>query len=308
MLKLSVIIPTRNRPDMVKRCLKYLFKQNYPAFETIVVDASDNNKTREIVLGDYPGVKYLFLPNGKNKRPGSKNLGIKQARGDIIAFIDDDSIVQQGWLKACAVSYTSDDIGGVGGIIIDTNLEKEGYNSNAIGKLTFNGVRIGNFHKNPGRIIEVDHLGGGNMSFRKNVLEKINGFDANYTGSNVLEETDLCVRVRRCGYKILFNPGMSVIHTAARRESVLRTVFTFRREFYITRNSVYFMLVNFGFYRAMAYILLNDTGIVAFLRWLKLRPFMCIFVSIAGKCVGCFVAIKYNILNKKPGRDKHTVL
>lgn len=295
----SIVIVTRNRPDMVKRCLDAISKKNDVDSEIIVVDASTDNRTKEIIVRGFPEVKYFYLENGENQRPKSKNLGINVAEGEIVAFLDDDSIVQDGWLEACVESYTSDKIGGAGGIIIDTNLSKEIYRTDQIGAITFNGTRIGNFNTDPKKTIEVEHLRGCNMSFRRDVLERIGGFDLNYTGSNVLEETDLSVRVRKSGYRIIFNPKMSVIHTAAPRESILRTAFNLKREFYIARNSTYFMLMNFGLIRTLAYIFTNNTNISAFMRKPKFDTFYCIFISVFGKMIGLLVAVKTKIKNNE---------
>lgn len=295
---LSIIIATRNRPDMVRKCLKNVYKQDYANFETIVVDASSNNKIKKIILKSFPKVKYMYFANGKNKRPESKNLGLKNAKGDIVAFIDDDSILQNGWMEACINSYSRSDIGGAGGVITDTNVPKEIYGTDEIGKITFNGTRIGNFDKDPGAIVEVDHLRGCNMSFRREILEKIGSFDINYTGSNVLEETDLSIRVKKAGFKIIFNPTMKVVHTAAAREVVFRETFTLRREFYIARNTTYFMLKNFGFYRTFAYIFTNDTGIVAFLKKPRFNSLCCIFIFVAGKFVGLCAGIRMKLFSR----------
>ncbi|MCX5699837.1 MAG: glycosyltransferase [Candidatus Omnitrophica bacterium] len=291
----SIIIVTKNRPDMINRCLDRLYKQYAADVQIIVVDSSSNSLSKEAVFSKYPKTIYLCIPNGKNNRHLAKNLGIKNATGDIVAFLDDDSIVQDGWLEACVESYTSDDIGGTGGIIIDTNSPQEAYGTDQIGTITFNGTRIGNFNKDPQKIIEVEHLRGCNMSFRRAVLQQIGGFDLNYTGSNVLEETDLSVRVRKAGYKIIFNPKMAVIHTAAPRESILRTTFNLRREFYIARNSTYFMLKNFGLIRTLTYIFTNNTNIPAFIRKPKFNTFYCVFVSMFGKMIGLLAAVKTKI-------------
>ena len=289
---LSIIIVTRNRPDMIGRCLEHIYEQDCGEFEAVVIDTSIDNRTKEIVCNKYPQVKYIFLPNGKNKRHLSKNMGIKNVRGNIVAFIDDDTIIQKGWMEACLNSYGRTNTGGVGGMIIDTNAPKEIYGTDEIGKIAFNGTRLGNFDKDPGAIVEVDHLRGCNMSFRREVLEQINGFDLNYTGSNVLEETDLSTRVKKAGYKIFFNPAMKVIHTAGKREVVFREAFTLKREFYIARNSTYFMLVNFGIWRTFMYMVSNDTGIVAFLRKPRFNAFCCVFIFVIGKCVGLCVGLK----------------
>lgn len=297
---ISIVIPTRNRSSWLNDCIQHLLKQEYSNFEIIVVDSSSDGLTKNLISQKYPEIRYFFLRNGLNKRPESKNIGIQHAKGKIVAFIDDDSMAQNDWLKTCAESYVSNETGGVGGLIIDKNVENsESYRSEAIGRLTYNGTRIGNFFKNPGRIIEVDHLRGCNMSFRKSALEEAGGFDTNYTGSNVLEETDLCVKIKKLGYKILFNPKMAVIHTTAPRETVLRKTSDFRRNFYITRNSTYFMIKNFGIYRTFAYIFTNNAGIASFLKKPSLKSFFCVFVSIFGKAIGLAVGLRLKILKPK---------
>jgi len=298
---ISVVIITRNRPQILKRCLDHLLKQEVSNYEIIVVDSSDNEETKKFLFNNYPNVLYVFLPNGKNKMPTSRNLGFKHAKSEVIAFIDDDCIVQKGWLNACARSYISDVIGGVGGMIIDSEAENESYKNNEIGKVAFNGERIRGFHKNPGRIIEVDHLGGGNMSFRKSIINRLNGFDIHYIGSNVLEETDFCARVIKAGYKLLFNPSMSVIHDAPHEKIIIRKNLNLKRQFYITRNSTYFMLVNFGFFRALVYMFTNNTYIMAFLKNPRLKSLFCIFICSAGKIVGFCVGLRVKLftVNKK---------
>jgi GT2 family glycosyltransferase len=58
----------------------------------------------------------------------------------------------------------------------------------------------------------IDHVQGCNMSFRKTAIRKAGGFDERFGGSAHLEETDLCMRIRKAGYKIVFDPGAELIH------------------------------------------------------------------------------------------------
>ena len=94
--------------------------------------------------------------------------------------------------------------------------------------------------------VEVDHLAGGNMSFRREVLEQVGGLDPNYTLANLRVETDLCVRVKMAGWRILFVPAMAVVHFSERA----RSPFTWSRPYILFshgRNSMYFAIKNFGF-------------------------------------------------------------
>ncbi|MFA5261811.1 MAG: glycosyltransferase [Candidatus Omnitrophota bacterium] len=289
----SVIIPTRNRPEDIEDCLRCLYQQSYPAFEVIVVDASPDEKTKDIVQKKFPQARYEYFPKGDNQRPKAKNIGIGLAKGEILAFIDDDSLVQEGWMEACVNSYSSPETGGVGGFIVEKREENvTPREKDYVARITFNGTRIGTFNFDKGETIEVEHLRGCNMSFRREAVEKITGFDPNYIGSNVLEETDFCVRIRKAGYKILYNPRMRVIHTAGTRYLVQRTVFDYKRQYYITRNATYFMFKNYNALRTLAYILTNNTSVPAFLRKPDAPKFNCIFVGLWGKIVGLWVGVK----------------
>ncbi len=98
----SVIVVTRNRPDMVERCLGALRGHDpQPIMDIILVDASDTSLTRD-VAAKFPEVQYIHFPNGENRRPESKNIGMRAARAPIVVFLDDDSIVSDGGWRNCS--------------------------------------------------------------------------------------------------------------------------------------------------------------------------------------------------------------
>lgn len=98
---ISVIIPTYNRHQSLRRCLDSLTQQTYPkdAFEVIVVDDGSRDATKNAALSftQELSLHYIYKNNGG---PGSaRNLGIHHAQGAIIAFIDDDCIAEKKWLE-----------------------------------------------------------------------------------------------------------------------------------------------------------------------------------------------------------------
>ena len=115
-----------------------------------------------------------------------------------------------------------------------------------IGRLTKNGSLEGWFAADPGRIIEVDHVMGCNMSFRRNVLAELGGFREDYPGiSGVCEDSDMCVRVRRAGYKIVFCPGAATVtHIGAPQAKGKR--FDTRYAYFASRNHMTLLVRNFG--------------------------------------------------------------
>jgi glycosyltransferase involved in cell wall biosynthesis len=90
-VKVTVIIPTYNRVDYLKKTLDSIVAQTFQDFEIIVVDDGSPNDTTEVLCKHYSKVKYIRIPNsGGPAKP--RNTAIKEANGDYIAFVDDDDI------------------------------------------------------------------------------------------------------------------------------------------------------------------------------------------------------------------------
>jgi len=86
---ISCIIPTKNRPQLVVRAVRSILTQTYANTEIIVVDDSTNDETRSILAQTGPKIRYIKNQVSKGA-PYSRNIGIAEAKGDIIAFLDDD--------------------------------------------------------------------------------------------------------------------------------------------------------------------------------------------------------------------------
>jgi GT2 family glycosyltransferase len=289
----SVVIITRNRPGLVHQCLDRLLQQDYGPFETIVVDASSNQQTEEIVK-QYPVVRYIYLPNGKNKMGRSRNLGIEAAKGEVIAFIDDDSMVRDGWLSSLISCYNAEDIGGVGGRVIDEIELKYQIAAPVVGRVFPDGRVIDNFALELNGVIEVDRLKGCNMSFRKHVLQEVGLFDEYY--DNTWDDVDICTRVKKGGYRLLFNPRTVVDHLAAPREDGLpRSVTNPRVMFSYYRNRTYFVFANFGWIGWHLVSLFGRDSAEYFYWFLKnfsVYGFRCLVANIWGKIVGTVAALE----------------
>lgn len=242
----SIIIITCNRPFLLRYCLENVFAQSYFHREVIVVDSSVNDESEQVVTR-YPTVKLIRLRGQGNNMPQARNAGIDASSGELIAFIDDDSMVQPGWLAALVETYNDASVGAAGGRVIGMPQPySEQFTGSprllvqASGRVVARGAGLVSSES-----VEVDHLIGCNMSFRRLALEQVGGFDPNYTITNLREETDLCVRVKHAGWRILFVPAIAVLHFSARS---LQPYFLERPlvQFSNGRNGAYFAVKNFG--------------------------------------------------------------
>jgi GT2 family glycosyltransferase len=272
-------------------------RQDYDPFETIVVDASSDQQTEEIVKR-YPAVRYIYLPHGKNRMTQSRNLGVAAARGEIIAFIDDDSLVRDGWLAKLVSSYRSEEVGGVGGRVVDETEIQYQLTTPIVGRVYPDGRVVDNFVLELDEVIEVDRLKGCNMSFRRHVFEHVGLFDKGYdaTPHSTFEEVDFCIRVKKIGYKLLFNSQAVVDHLAVPREDGLpRSVTDPRMMFSYYRNRTYFVFANFGWIGwHLVSLFCRDTAeyFYWFLKNFSVHGFKCLVANIWGKIVGTVAALE----------------
>ena len=94
--KLSIIIPVFNRPNLLDKCLVSIYKQNYKNFEVCIIDDCSTADLKSIA--DKFSARYFYLE--KNKGPAfARNFGAKNAKGEILVFIDSDVLMTQGFLR-----------------------------------------------------------------------------------------------------------------------------------------------------------------------------------------------------------------
>jgi GT2 family glycosyltransferase len=206
MTRISVVLPTLDRPEAIYNLLRHLEHQTLKPFEIVVVDQSAVPDDRVAAYaGANPLVRHHRIP--VKGLPNARNVGVGLSRGDVVLFLDDDSIPDPDLVRFHAGNYADRDVDGVGGRVLG------GYDEC--------GAVIGRFRESDGKVIRnfggttrcaVDHLPGGNMSFRREVFDRVGGFDFRYGGSAIGEETDFCLRARGAGYRFVFEPRASLEH------------------------------------------------------------------------------------------------
>ncbi|MBW1779888.1 MAG: glycosyltransferase [Deltaproteobacteria bacterium] len=197
---ISVIIPSYNSENTISACLTSLQDQSYTdGFEIVVVDSS-HDSTPKMVGSAYPWVKLIHL-NRKTDPGTARNVGIGQASGDLIAFLDADCVVARDWLERIARAHKSSyDI--VGGIV---KLSPE--TDNLVGCAGYM-AEFREFLPRK-RKQEVAHIPTCNISYKKRIFEEFGLFQGEYYPQ---EDLIFNHRLWKRGERLLLDPTICVWH------------------------------------------------------------------------------------------------
>lgn len=203
MRTVSVVINTFNRCASLERTLRSLEWLDYENFEVVVVNGPSDDGTEKLLDRWSGRIKRGRCPNRNLSE--SRNIGIRMASGEIVAFIDDDAYPDPAWLDHLVAAFDWDEVAAAGGPVIGhTGFWYQVWHSRA--------DRFGNFWTdfppcvNPTRLLasprsrEYTYTIGTNSAFRRNVLVELGGFDEEF--EYYLDETDLCCRITDAGFVV----------------------------------------------------------------------------------------------------------
>jgi GT2 family glycosyltransferase len=198
----SIIVVTlgRNITDL-KECLESLLVQTYTNFEILIIVDASSPKIRTVLnYYEHENRVKLFFNDNVIGISRARNLGIREAKGDIVAFIDDDAVALTNWVENLVKCYDNN-IAAAGGKVVLKNPPFH--------KIL---IALNQEQGNDERL--VDFLVGCNMSFRKNNLLDVGLFNPSIDYGN--DETELAIRLVSKGYKIKYCPTAVVKHDDAR--------------------------------------------------------------------------------------------
>ncbi len=220
-LFISVVIPTYGREAVLCSTIKNVLEQTYSAFEVIIVDQTREHETAttEFLNSLKTNPRVSLYTVDWASLPAARNYAVERCHGDVILFLDDDVELPPGFLAAHAHNYqTRSDIGAVAGRVFDRMKLAESNSDKRIETLPPEAMDPGIawYHidlvhtVNPQRVLTAR---GCNMSFRRDVFATYGlRFDERFRGSAVREESDFCLRFRRTGLKIWYDPAANLIH------------------------------------------------------------------------------------------------
>ena len=219
-MKLCVVIPTWRRPSELARCLEGLGRQTRAADRVILVVRENDQVTKKFL--ETSDADRLTFSVTNVIEPGvvaALNCGLAAAaEADIITFADDDTVPRPDWLERIEGHFAADPcLGALGGRdeLHPPSMEAP---QATVGKLRWYGRLTGNHHLGVGRAREVDVVKGANMSLRRAALdhahvdERLQG-----PGAQAHWEIDLCLAVKRRGWKLVYDPAVLVDHYPAER-------------------------------------------------------------------------------------------
>jgi GT2 family glycosyltransferase len=236
----SVIVATRNRPEDVARCLPTILSNDYPDLDVILMDQSTNEATEGVVraafaeanekghewelvtlAGDAPSVEGVTAQRRLIYRRATTvgatrayNEALRYARGEVLAFTDDDCTVSSSWIENGVRAMAREAKAGIlfGEFVPIPHDPGKTYIP------SFQPERRRQLKGGLGRLF-CDYVASGNMFVRRAVFDRLHGFDE-YLGPGALflggDDVDLAYRTLRAGFPIVVEPKNAVVHWGKR--------------------------------------------------------------------------------------------
>ena len=227
----SVVVTTYRRVERLAACLEGVRSQTRPADDVVVVvHVSDDASAREVArfASAWPVLRCTRVD--QHGSLAALNRGLGAARGEVVAFIDDDAVPSADWLERIVSKFERDErivaVGGRDVIVVDGRVldaprrrfPGRHAGSLEVGRIQWFGRMIANHHLGAGEARDVDVLKGANMSFRRSAVVG-HGFDERLRGPGAVvhSELSICLPLRRRGLRIVYDPGIVVQHYPAPR-------------------------------------------------------------------------------------------
>ncbi len=253
MEKVTIIVLNCNASQYLEKCFSSIFDLDYPDFEVIMVDDNSSDDSVELVRDKFPRV--AIINNDRNLgAPVSFNKAVAASQAPLLLKFDSDVIVENDGLSKMVNTLESDrKVGVVGSLVlyydsdevqdIGSNIDRFGYQANYY-------TMVG-LPKDGSKIRDAFYVSGCSMLFRKDLYEKIGGFDEKYFLYK--DDLDFCWRVRLLGYKVVTDLN-SIIHHVSGVVAGGKTILdaegryhtTARKRYFGERNTLRTLLKNYS--------------------------------------------------------------
>jgi GT2 family glycosyltransferase len=215
--KISILIPTRDRVELLSRCIETLEKNtDWPAYEVIILDndSSDRATVRYLSETKYRVIRY----EGPFNFAAICNFGVRESDGEWVLFLNNDTEFDDpGWLAAMAEHVQRPEVGAVGAMLLfPTGLVQHGgvvLTERDVAAHTYFNFPPDSM-ENGGQLQMIrgySAVTGACMLVRREVFEAIGGFDEKDFAVSY-NDVDFCLRLRARGYSIIYTPYARLLH------------------------------------------------------------------------------------------------
>lgn len=210
--KLTVIIPTVNKKELLAECLKSLKNQTYLDFDIIVIDNGSTDGTSKFVEENYP--KIRIIKNQTNKGFVAVNQGIKSSSTEFVVLLNNDAIAKEDWLEELVAGLKRHPEAGFAASKMLKADQKtidsagDGFNLNIMGGYAIGSGKLDSEKYNEEKFCF--SASGGAAIYRKEVFEKVGKFDEKFFA--YFEDIDFGFRANFAGFKCVYIPKAVVYH------------------------------------------------------------------------------------------------
>lgn len=213
-IRCTIIIPVFNKVEYTFECIRSLIREvDLQETEIIVVNNASTDDTSRML--NYMNDFVHVIDNQENTGfVRACNQGAAVARGAYLVFLNNDTVVEAGWLKNLIATAEADStVGAVGSMLIypDGRLQEAGGivwidgTAHNYGRGHSPAIRKFNYAR------EVDYCSAASLLVRKGLFDELGGFDERYSPA-YYEDTDLCFGIRSLGYKVMYQPASRLVH------------------------------------------------------------------------------------------------
>lgn len=224
-MTITTVISTYNRQHVIGDCIKAILEAEKVPDEILIINDGGYFSKGQMPYESHSKVQWLNLAQNVGV-PLARNIGVLLADGDLVWWLDDDAIPEPGTLSELFTAIMGlNDVAAVGGPVWENPEPMELLVSKPMLVSVFGQVLDLATFKIIGdkRHLEADHLRGGNMLFRKALFYEVGMLDLDYCdkdGRSFRDETDLCLKWKEKGYRMIYVPEARVQHRREKRGGV----------------------------------------------------------------------------------------
>ena len=212
MTALSIVIPSHNRPDLLRACLASVVRCAPVGTEVLVVDDGSPGAGVSATAAVFAGVRVLRLP----RRAGfcaAANAGIAASGGEVVELLNDDTEVTRGWADAALACFAEPAVGAVAPLVLcwpdGARVDSAGdrYYLGGVAAKRGRGAALMDMNLRRGPVFGAS---ASSAFYRRTALRAVGGFPEVFGA--YFEDVDLAFRLQRAGYQTVFEPAARVLH------------------------------------------------------------------------------------------------